>query len=69
MKIQLTIDGMHCKSCKMLVTDALINLGAKNIKIDLDEKKQVAQLSLEYNDKDKIDIINAIRNEGYKVRK
>ena len=53
----------------MLVTDALINLGAKNIKIDLDEKKQVAQLSLEYNDKDKIDIINAIRNEGYKVRK
>ncbi|MBI5393321.1 heavy-metal-associated domain-containing protein [Candidatus Woesearchaeota archaeon] len=67
MNIQLTVDGMHCKSCKMLVTDALTELGAKNIKINLDEKKQVAQLSVEY-DKDKIDIINAIKNEGYNVR-
>jgi len=57
---------MHCKSCKMLVTDALTELGAKNINIDLDEKKQIAKISVEYN-KDKMDIINAIKNEGYKV--
>ena len=67
-KINLTVDGMHCNSCKMLVTDALNDLGAKNIKIDLDEKKQIAKVSLDY-DKDKIEVINAIKNEGYKVRK
>ncbi len=66
--IKLDIEGMHCKSCVMLVEDSLEELGAKDIKIDLDEKTQKAVLSCEY-DKDKMDIINTIKKEGYKVLK
>lgn len=63
--ITLKITGMHCKSCEMLITDALMDAGAGSAKvdsktgtaiIDFDEKK----ISLE-----KIKII--IETEGYKI--
>lgn len=68
MNVKLNVEGMHCKSCVMLVEDSLGDLGAKDIKIDLDEKSQKAVVSCDYSG-DKMDVINIIKKEGYKVLK
>ena len=48
MKYTLTVKGMHCKSCKMLLTEVLGELGVTNLHFDLDEKKQVGILTCDY---------------------
>ena len=60
--INLTVNGMHCNSCKVLVTDVLTDLGAKNISISIDEKNKVGTVSFEHPDKHKA--IKAIEDEG-----
>lgn len=60
----LKVKGMHCKSCVMLVTDALAEIGASNVSIVLDEKKQEAVVSFEG---DKTKAVAAIKESGYKV--
>jgi copper chaperone CopZ len=67
-KFVLNVEGLHCKSCVTLVEDALQDKGAKSIHIVLDEKKQKAVVSCDYEG-DKMDVVNAIKNEGYKVLK
>ena len=62
----IKVKGMHCKSCTMLVNDALSELGASNISIKLDEKTQEAVVSFDYAG-DKKQVIAAIEKEGYKV--
>jgi len=64
-RIKLTVKGMHCKSCKILVGEALEDIGAKDIMIELDEKKQLANVSFELGDKKQA--ILSIEKEGYKV--
>lgn len=66
--INLTVEGIHCKSCKMLITDAVQEAGARNVNVQIDEKKQVGTVACDYTG-DIIDIVNAIKKEGYKVRK
>lgn len=46
-KQTLTVEGMHCKSCKMLITEALEDAGAKNVAVTVDEKKQTGTVTLE----------------------
>ena len=65
MKVELTVKGMHCRSCEMLVKDALEEAGAKNIKIHLDEKKQIGKVSFENVEKEKA--VEIIKKEGYSV--
>ena len=65
MNINLTIKGMHCKSCVMIVQDALETLGAKKIVISLDEKKKIGKLACEHASKDAI--VTAVKSEGYEV--
>ena len=65
--MNLIVNGMHCKSCVILVKEALEELGASNIKIDLNEKKKLGKVSLEYKGNSK-DIINIIEKEGYKIK-
>lgn len=67
MAITLNVEGMHCKSCVMLVKDALEEKGAKEVKINLNEKTKKAVVSCEYEG-DKQDIVAAIEGEGYKVQ-
>jgi copper chaperone CopZ len=62
--VNLTVKGMHCKSCKMLVEDALEEGGMKNIKVDLNEKEQIGKISFD-GDKEKAKTL--IEDEGYKV--
>ncbi|MBI2662833.1 heavy-metal-associated domain-containing protein [Candidatus Woesearchaeota archaeon] len=64
MKIQLNVKGMHCKSCEVLIQDALEEVGAKatvdskagKAVVDYDGKK----LSIEK-------IKQIIKREGYTV--
>ena len=65
-KINLKVNGMHCNSCKIIVRENLEELGAKNISINLDEKKKSAKISLDYSG-NKEDIVKVIEKEGYKV--
>ena len=41
-KIQLNIEGVHCKSCKMIIEENLQELGAKEINVTVDEKKKTS---------------------------
>ena len=65
--IKLNVEGMHCKSCSMLVEDDLCEIGAKDIRISLDEADKKAVVECSY-DGDKMDVVNAIKKEGYRVR-
>jgi copper chaperone CopZ len=67
-RFRFNVEGMHCKSCVMLVQDSLDDIGAKDVKIGLDEKSKTAVVSCDYEG-DKMDVINTIKKEGYKVRK
>jgi copper chaperone CopZ len=66
-KIKLNVSGMHCNSCKIILSEDLKDLGARNIEISLDEKKKIGKVSCDFNDKDKV--IEVINKEGYKVIK
>lgn len=62
-KVILEIGGIHCKSCEMIIEDALIGLGVEGmsfrgnkLKVLFDEKKLTFD-----------QIKQAIRKEGYKV--
>ena len=67
-KLNLTVEGMHCRSCKLVVEDVLHELGAANIKILIDEKRKIGMVSCECADKGKVIFISAIEQEGYKVK-
>ena len=67
MKQTLTVKGMHCNSCKMLITEALEETGSKSINVQLDQKKQVGIVQVETN-LSKAELINIIEKQGsYKV--
>lgn len=63
-KINLKISGMHCKSCEVLISDALLEAGAK--KVAVDSKKSIATIEFDESlSEEKIKQI--IRKEGYQV--
>ncbi len=63
-KINLKIKGMHCKSCEMLITDALEEVGAK---AQVDSKKGLAVVEFDENKLTKDKIKQIIQKEGFKV--
>ena len=67
-KVELKIKGMHCKSCVMLVSDALTDVkGVKSADVSLEHNKAV----ISYDEKlaTEKQLINTIEAEGYKVLK
>lgn len=65
-KLQLTVEGMHCKSCGMVIEDNLKEVGVDKVSVSPDDKK----VSVEFDEK-KVDlrkIKQAIEKEGYKVK-
>ena len=66
-KYNLNVEGMHCKSCKILINDVLQELGASSISIEADEKRKIGKISFDYSG-DKKNVISAIEKEGYKVK-
>ncbi len=66
MKHTFTVKGMHCNSCVMLISDALTELGVKDIKISLNEKAQIGKLACSYDGKPET-IVKAIKAEGFEA--
>ena len=64
---ELSIEGMHCKSCVMLITEELEDLGAKDVKVAHKQGAKSGTVTLK-TDKPKAEIIGAIEGLGeYKV--
>lgn len=67
-KIKLNIEGMHCPSCEILITDELKELdGVKKAKVN--HKSGIAEVEFDASKTTKDQIIETIKKEGYKVRK
>tara|TARA_Y100000310_G_scaffold196122_1_gene196144 strand:- start:7324 stop:7530 length:207 start_codon:yes stop_codon:yes gene_type:complete len=66
-KIHLKVDGMHCKSCEILIDEELEDTGAvRNVKVSFEK----GSVELEFNE-DKISlgrIKEIIKGEGYTVK-
>lgn len=65
MKANLKITGMHCRSCEMLINDALLDSGVKNCKID--SKRGTAVIEFDEKKLNLPKIKSIIEKEGYKV--
>jgi len=64
MKKEFDVKGMHCKSCEMLIIDALEELdGVKNVKVSSKDDKVI----VEHNSVDESLMKKTIESEGYKV--
>jgi len=67
MKIQLKVQGMHCKSCEILLKDALEEIPEVKV-LRTDHKKGIIEVN--FNEK-KINIEQlreAVKKEGYSVQ-
>ncbi len=63
MESSLNVEGMHCKSCELLIEDSLKEIGVEKVFFESGKVKV-------FFDENKIginQIKKAIRNEGYKV--
>ena len=56
---------MHCKSCSMLISDALEDIGVRDSKIDADSGKAMIEFDESKVTAEKIKA--TIKAEGYKV--
>ncbi len=65
MKLNLKISGMHCKSCEVLITDALMDAGVKDCKVDSKKGTAVVEFDEKIIAPEKVKVI--IEKEGYKV--
>ena len=63
-KITLQVKGMHCKSCSILIEDALEDLVVKS---KVDNNKGTAIIEFDENKTNEEAIKKAIKAEGYKV--
>jgi Cu+-exporting ATPase len=61
-KIEIKVTGMHCKSCEMLISDELKEIGATNIKISFKTGNAVFDIN---NSVDDNKILTAVKNAGY----
>ena len=66
MKKEIQIEGMSCNHCVNHVTEALKELGAKDISVSLDNKLAVAEISEDISDEA---LKAAIEDAGYDVTK
>tara|TARA_Y100000310_G_C20571710_1_gene758393 strand:- start:934 stop:1134 length:201 start_codon:yes stop_codon:yes gene_type:complete len=63
-KINLKIKGMHCKSCEMLIADALEDVGVKG---KVDSEKGTAEIEFDENKVTLDQVKKTIVDEGYVV--
>lgn len=64
MKKKIYIDGMSCSHCVSHVKEALLDIGAIKVKVDLEEKFAIAEFEDEITDNE---IIETIEEAGYEV--
>ena len=64
MKKKILVEGMSCKHCVNHVSEALKDLGAKDVEVSLDKKLATAEISEDITDET---IKAAIEEAGYDV--
>ena len=65
--VKFNVGGMHCRSCEMLIVDALKEMGVKSAKAD--HKKGAVVVAFDEKKVGTEEIRKAIQKEGYeKVR-
>lgn len=64
MKKKIFLEGMSCKHCVNHVTEALNEIGAKDVEVNLDKKLAIAEISEDITDEI---IKEAIEEVGYDV--
>jgi copper chaperone CopZ len=64
-KISLVVLGMHCRSCEMLIKEALTDLGATDVVVS--QKEESVKVTFDDTKLKESEIITAIENEGYTV--
>ena len=64
MKKKIMIEGMSCGHCANHVSEALEELGAKDVEVNLDKKTATAEISVNITDEA---IKGAIEEVGYHV--
>ena len=64
MKTKLNVKGMHCKSCEMLLKDALEDIG-----VQATANAKTGEVTVEYDDAktDLATIKKIIKKEGYDI--
>ncbi len=68
MKSELKVEGMHCKSCAMLIEDSLTEFDSvKNVSIDVEAGK--VKVEYDENNMSEEKIAQLIITEGFKVKK
>ena len=63
-KITLKVKGMHCKSCEVVISEALEEAGAKS---KIDSKKGIAVIEFDEKSITEDKIRKIIQNEGYTI--
>lgn len=63
--IELKVKGMHCRSCEILLSDALTEAGVKDCKVD--SQKGTAAVTFEEKSISLEKIKQIIKKEGYSV--
>ncbi len=64
-KITLKVTGMHCKSCELLISDALMEAGVSSVTVD--SKKGIAVIEFDEHRIKLEKIKRIIEAEGYKI--
>ena len=68
MKITLNVEGIHCKSCEVLIKDELEELGG--IKdVEVSHEKAYVKVEFDETKTDKMQIIEVIKKLGHKVKR
>ena len=65
-QLNLKVEGMHCKSCEILLTEELGEAGAKDINISF--SKGTVQATIDEKKISEAKVKQIIEKEGYKVK-
>ena len=65
-KLTLKVEGMHCKSCEVLLTEELEEAGAQDIHVSASKGTVIANIDEKKLSEAKVKQI--IEKEGYKVK-
>ena len=63
--VKFSVNGMHCKSCEMLIRDDLMDLGVSRCEIDVKSGKSA--ITFDESKISEASIISAIKKLGYEV--
>jgi copper chaperone len=62
---KISVSGMHCRSCEMLVQEALSDMGVRVM--DISSKQGIVHVEYDETMVNRDSIIKAIEDEGYEV--